>query len=973
MRFARGSALGVLCACVGSLLGAVCPAFAAAPEPPETLEPSVTNTTAEFLGIVNPAALSTVSWFFQYAVGSSCEAPDASVTPTNGPEEVQARFAFAPLAGLQHGTQYTVCLVAENEAKELTLGNEVSFTTTSVRPTVTAESASNLGSTEATVTADINPEGAFTGYRVQYVSDDQFKEDGFANSTEVPAPPSAEVSVGSPVGAVHVLAQLTGLAQLTDYHFRFVATNGLGATSGSGAQFTTLSSVGGSASTLPDERFYELVSNLGSAEAYAPPEPAYLDQDFRTALHFQAALNGDAVAYIAESAPSGGHGGTGNGEGNQWLARRSSEGWDPSDISQPSPIPGGQGEYESFSSDLSTGVLQDASQPPLTGDAPPNCAVLYSRATGSGAVHALFTATKTMGNCGGPHFAGSSADGSHVVFQSEAALTDQAEEAEPPEVHQGSHSFLGGAEGNPCQLSCNLYDSADGQLRLVNLLPGTDQAVPNATFGGASQGPPDFSNVISEDGSHVFWTDTQPGPDLEHVYLRLNASQPPSPLDSNGECIVAADACTISVSVGAARYWTATPDGRYAFYTEGGQLWRFDSKDLMRTAVISEDLNQQNAGVQGVIGINQTGEDGAYVYIVATGVLASNENRNGDSAEEGSDNLYMLHDGDTSFIATLASNDNELTAESVSRGEGMNYGDWQPSLGSRTAEVTPDGRHVVFESIQQITGYNNVDVANQTAVVEVFVYSADTGVTVCASCNPNGAAPEIKEGESEKLTLLPVSVSDAGMRRWISEDGDRVFFDSFQALTARDTNGVRDVYEWEREGTASCPATAPARRNGGCTFVLSSGESADYSFLIDADANGDNVFLTTRAPLLPEDHDEDVDLYDVRVHGGFPHTALGCTGTGCQGVPPAPPSSATPASATFSGLGNFPSSVGARPLVKPSRAQLLAKALAVCRRGGRSRRGRHRRSDCERRAKKRYGAVKRKPKRSGHGTKRKSR
>jgi hypothetical protein len=47
-------------------------------------------------------------------------------------------------------------------------------------------------------------------------------------------------------------------------------------------------------------------------------------------------------------------------------------------------------------------------------------------------------------------------------------------------------------------------------------------------------------------------------------------------------------------------------------------------------------------------------------------------------------------------------------------------------------------------------------------------------------------------------------------------------------------------------------------------------------------------------------------VYDVRVRGGVVHESSACTGTGCQAVPGAPPPFRTPASATFSGLGNFP-------------------------------------------------------------------
>jgi hypothetical protein len=148
------------------------------------------------------------------------------------------------------------------------------------------------------------------------------------------------------------------------------------------------------------------------------------------------------------------------------------------------------------------------------------------------------------------------------------------------------------------------------------------------------------------------------------------------------------------------------------------------------------------------------------------------------------------------------------------------------------------------------------------------------------------------------------------MPRWISEDGNRVFFDTPEPLIAQDTNRQQDVYEWEREesgsGGGSCPQQIPPRASGGCVFLLSGGSSSYPSLLVDADATGDNVFFETRGQLVPRDHNDNLKLYDARIGGGFPETSLACTGTGCQGVPPAPPIFATPSSATFNGVGNFP-------------------------------------------------------------------
>ena len=69
------------------------------------------------------------------------------------------------------------------------------------------------------------------------------------------------------------------------------------------------------------------------------------------------------------------------------------------------------------------------------------------------------------------------------------------------------------------------------------------------------------------------------------------------------------------MSAGAAQFWTASVDGRFAFYTEGERLLRFDVDSGTR-----EELAGAGAGVQGVVGAS---DDGSYVYFVADGALAA--------------------------------------------------------------------------------------------------------------------------------------------------------------------------------------------------------------------------------------------------------------------------------------------------------------------------------------------------------------
>jgi hypothetical protein len=258
--------------------------------------------------------------------------------------------------------------------------------------------------------------------------------------------------------------------------------------------------------------------------------------------------------------------------------------------------------------------------------------------------------------------------------------------------------------------------------------------------------------------------------------------------------------------------------------------------------------------------------------------------------------------------------------------------------------VTPDGRNIVFESSRPLTGYDNL---NGNPEEEVFVFSVGSGLMSCASCNPSGTPPAVRVYQ-ESVSLLAASRKDTHMSRWISDDGSRVFFDSRQPLVPQDTNGVQDVYEWERNGAGTCHLEA------GCIYLLSGGESSDFSYFVEADPTGENIFFTHRGAVAGfGPRGEENELYDARVHGGFPKAEVGCAGTGCQGVPPAPPSFATPSSYTFSGAGNFLPASGRIETAGGLRARKIAQALKLCRK----KRNKHKRVLCERQARKRYGPI----------------
>jgi hypothetical protein len=969
------------------------PTFAteAAAKPTVTIESasSVTATDAKLVGHVDPNAPEpltpeieeafAVRWHFRCK--PECGFHEGTIAADDVTHEVSGAAE-----GLLPGTRYEVSLLAQNSGPAATAG-PVFFTTLAIAPSVDSTSPADVTSTAATLSTTLDPGGAATTAHFQYLTVAQYRADGeaFGAGTQSTAESGP---IGSDDSVHEASVGVAGLLPDTAYEFRVLASNEVQrelagpatllytypVEAAGGCENEQLRLEDGSTG-LPDCRAYELVSSPEAVgEAYVP-EAGGGGGAQRTVeksqLARRAATDGGGVVYVAEPPAQGGNGNVGNGLGDQYLATRGAAGWSSGVITPANTYPANDAGYVAFSGDLSQSILYDAGADPL-GEVPPlaagapDCQMLYAR-TGTASeagFQPLFTETgehltSPIDDCGEPLYAGANSGSEAVpaasdrLFQTEAALSSGVK---PPVVN----SFKEFA----CLRGCDLYDSTPKGVQLIDLLPNGEQA-PGATFGGpgpAGTGRSDFSHVISADGSRVFWTDTANG----EIYVRENIGR--------------AKVATVQVSAGAAQYWTASSDGRYVYYTENGAVLRFDVQG--EAGKQREEVVPAAGGAQAVIGINEEGEDGAYVYVVAAGKLAPQAEarscqignlKEERQQEEGSlpaglgCNLYLVHGGQTTFIAALSALDDQFDSLGA-RAQGSKAGDWMPDLGARSAELTPDGHSIVFQSIVHLTG-----VGGTTSTNSIFDYDADGGRLACVSCEPSGAQPKSEaSGLLSRVTALPFSDESTYVGRWISADGSRVFFETEQALVPQDTNGLENVYEWEREGTPGCPQAAVARPNDGCTHLLSDGEGASDSLLLEASPSGDDVFILTRDELLPSAAHDQMRVFDVRVNGGFP------AATGSLAAPPAcesaeaclpplsePPFASFAASSAFSGPGNVltPSQpakevggVGAEshaPKQRSSATPKLARALARCR----GLRGKSRRSACERRARKRYGGA----------------
>jgi hypothetical protein len=701
-------------------------------------------------------------------------------------------------------------------------------------PTVSEESFSSVGANSAVLSARVNAGGASTSFVVEYGTTSSY-------GSLTPA-----ISAGFASESVQLTSRLTGLQPGTIYHFRFRLTNESGTVQGTDITFSTLAEA---QSGLPDDRGYEMVTpphNEG-IELYAPHGAGIEEGNgiegsvIGTYRPIRGAADGNAITYVGEPTAEG-NGSQGGGEGNEFMAVRTPSGWVQHDIQPPGVT---TATFAGFSANLSRSVL--ASNEPMAAGVPDKYEVLYTRDSADGSLHPFFTTTppNRKPNSSGAlrrFYAGESESSGRQFFEENDALTPNA---------------VDGGEGEE-----NLYESVEGQLRLVNVLPD-GSTEPNASFGTPpTKQAESEAHAISADGSRVFWTDLNTGA----LYVRENQS--------------------ITVLVAEqAKFLTASVDGSRVLYDKGGDLYEDDLSTGITTDLVP--------GAE-VLGIAGTSEDASYVYFVAEGDLAP-------GATTGEPNLYLHHDATVTFIATLLPEFEDFYGRFFGSGA---VSDWRPSIGRRLSQANSDGHDLVFVTRAKLTGYDN-SVKVEVPSDEVYLYDSDTSTISCVSCIPSGQHPL-----SERGGYLPLSGEVGSYQlRLLSEDGGRVFFQTSEPLVAQDVNGRRDVYEWERDGEGSCELSA------GCLYLLSGGSSQAGSYILDASANGSDVFFMTRAKLIEKDQNELFDVYDARVGAEEPPVPPQCTGTGCQGIPESPPIFATPSSVTFSGVGNFP--VPSKTVAKP--------------------------------------------------------
>lgn len=426
---------------------------------------------------------------------------------------------------------------------------------TAAIPQLSKVSVSAVTSTSAVLEAKVNPQGQETTYRFEYGPEDCAK----STCTTV------QGSAGAGSSPVRVSAPLEELPPATLYHYRVEVENSEGKAEGDDRIFATYSAplIG-----LPDQRAYEQASPTNKDGNDALGDLSIV----------KASASGNGITFGSTFGIPGGKGAQAL---PSYLASRGTENWSTQGLLPP-PSVGERAVVIGATPDY-TEIFSEATK---LGSTRFTALIGQSSAGGAPEVIAPYTADAEYA------YAGSSADGSLVLFESSRRV--------PPKEGQAP---------NPQALNeaPNLYawDSESGEVSLVGV---RNNGTPPPK--GAFAGPYDWSggisarrlvlggasggyylqgeHAIAPDGS-IYFTEVGSG----QLYLRRNPTAPQSAVVTNGkgeeECTEEGKACTIHVSAShkengisldgkdpagpqPAAFQAATADGGEAFFTSPEKL-----------------------------------------------------------------------------------------------------------------------------------------------------------------------------------------------------------------------------------------------------------------------------------------------------------------------------------------------------------------------------------------------------------------
>jgi len=712
-------------------------------------------------------------------VFSSAIGVDNGENSPNGAENPFGRYLYVPSGLLK---THTFAFGPSNEGK----------------PEIKSISFANVGETEAELHASVEPFGLVTHYTFEYLTQQQFEEQG---KTFAGAEIAGEGDIPAGNSPVEVLAAATDLQPGTTYRFRVVATNNEGSDEAEGLFATYLAAASfspctndvlriGLSALLPDCRAYELVTPPSTNARSPHGVNGFLGSAFFATR--ETSPLGDKVSFEIEGGTIPGSEATGSLAGDPYLATRGEAGWSTADA--------GATGFEAP-------VFRPGSNSPDQGYS------FWSQGTATNFVrypdgHSAFVGRGSLSEDQSAAGKLISEGGGHIVFESDVPL-------EPASPGAGVGA---------------VYDrTADEVTHVVSLLP--DNTTPNekATYSGASLDGRGIAFVvgsklylryenaetfeigdgvtfagIAEGGARIFYLE---GGDLYRFDANTGVSEP---FTTSG------DITPVNVS----------SDGSTAYFVSPSVLTGSEELNPNEAEPVEneENLYRSKEGTISFVGTvtdrdvvgevvnEQTGGLGLWTEVVRPGKFGNDPSRTTADGgvllfesraaldgydPEGHPEVYRydsVHDelACLSCNPTLASASGGASLQSVSQQLG---GLEALSPFSHLGNLSPDGRRAFFQSTEALVP------GDGDGLQDVYEWEAQ-GMGSCQRAT--GCLYLISSGNSARIDYLYA----------VSESGDDVFFRSADLLLPADLEETPSIYDARVDGGFPEPVAAECEGEG---------------------------------------------------------------------------------------------------------------------------------------------------------------
>jgi DNA-binding beta-propeller fold protein YncE len=334
---------------------------------------------------------------------------------------------------------------------------------------------------------------------------------------------------------------------------------------------------------------------------------------------------------------------------------------------------------------------------------------------------------------------------------------------------------------------------------------------------------------------------------------------------------------------------SAAPAAEFAGLSSDGRYLFYDrGGDLFRFDSTDGDTDSIAIGHKALF-VNVSA-DGSHAYFVSTDAVTGDEaNSHGDQAVIGEQNLYVWDGSGNRFIGTVTERDVFGTGVNV-RLDGL--GLWSFALTGEKAVTTGE----TAKSPSRTTPDGSIFLFKSRASLTGFQTDGHAQIYRYAASS----------GQLRCLSCSPTNsapTGDATLQTVGIEFLDPGPTKTFAQVQNVNPSGDRVFFESPEplvlEDTDRLldvyeweeSGVGSCQQAGGCLYLISSGHSSRPEYLYGASSSGDDVFFTSADLLVGADKDATPSIYDARVGGGFAEAPLeDCVGEGCRPtLAPAPP------------------------------------------------------------------------------------